>query len=309
MSHTSTVLVTGAEGLLGRHIVRALLDTDACEVIAVSRRVSLPPAQDRLAWAHVDLRQPSEVLALAHPRPDIIVHAAAVIPRSLEDAEAAQANQAMDNNTFALARQVDASLIYMSSLSVYEGCPPPWTESLAIRPKSAYAASKYRSEMEIKALSLPSATLRISSPYSASSVDRPGVLYHFVREAVAGRPLTVAGNGMRAQDFVHGADIARAVVSVIQHWQAPRAERLTDIFNIAAGHPVSMTELAELVVRCCGSGEVVHQGAETEPLFRAEMPVSRAMQVLRWRPQVGLRTGLEQLIRHMRGSHEDWLAI
>lgn len=308
MSHTLTVLVTGAEGLLGRHVVRALIETDAIQVIAVSRRAA-PPAQERLTWVHADLRHPTETLALANARPEVIVHAAAVIPRTLGDVEAAQANRAIDDNMFVLARQVEASLVYVSSVSVYEGCPPPWTEALAVHPTSAYAASKFHSEMELQALRLPSAILRISSPYSATDVDRPGVLYHFVREAVAGRSITVAGEGIRAQDFVHGADIARAVLSVIRHWQASLAAPQTDTFNIAAGHPISMTELAELVVRCCGSGEVVHQGSETEPRFRAEMPVSRAMQLLRWQPRVELRAGLEQLVRHMRGSHEDWLVI
>lgn len=309
MSHSTTVLVTGAEGLVGRHVVRALFDTDTCNVIAVSRRSALPN-QERLIWEYADLRQPSEVLALARSRPDVIVHAAAVIPRTLDDAEAAQANRAIDDNTFALARQLGASLIYMSSQSVYEDCAPPWAESLEVHPKSVYAAEKYRSEMEIKALRLPSATLRISSPYSASDVGRQGVLYHFAREAVAGRPLTVAGNGMRAQDFVHGADVARAVVSVIRHLQTAQTGLQVDTFNIAAGHPVSMTDLAELVVRCCGSGEVVHQGGvETKPHFKAEMPITRAMQVLRWQPRVNLGVGLEQLIRHMRGDNEDWLVI
>lgn len=70
-----------------------------------------------------------------------------------------------------------------------------------------------------------------------------------------------------------------------------------------------MSELAELVVSCCGSGEIVCRGVEAEPDYKADMVITQAAQVLRWRPQVALRTGLEQLIRHLRGAHEDWLAI
>ena len=175
---------------------------------------------------------------------------------------------------------------------------------------SAYAASKYRSERALQALGLRGAILRISSPYSAFDISRPGVLYHFVREAVAERRLVVNGKGERAQDFVHGSDIGRAVVAVLQYWQAQPAKTAVETFNIAAGRPTSMTELAELVVSCSGaSGIVVHEGAEAEPSYRAELSVSRAKEILQWQPQVELRAGLEQLIRHMRGSYEDWLAV
>ena len=198
----------------------------------------------------------------------------------------------------------------MSSLSVYEGCDTPWSESLAVHPTSSYAVSKHRSEQAIQALGLPGATLRISSPYSASNINRQGVLYHFAREAVAGRPFIVTGKGERAQDFVHGSDIGRAVTAaVIRHWQASPAEARAETFNIAAGHPVSMAELAELAVSCCGSGHIVHEGVEAEPPYRAELSVSRAKEFLQWQPRVELRAGLEQLIRHMRGSYEDWLVV
>lgn len=308
MNYTPTVLVTGAEGLLGRHIVRALVDTDACQVMAVSRR-TVRPAAKRLTWVSADLRQASEVQAMASLNADVVIHAAAALPRALDDAAAAEANQMMDDHMLLLARQSGASFIYMSSTSVYEGCDAPWGESLAVHPMAAYAASKHRSERAIQTLGLPAAMLRISSPYSASEINRPGVLYHFAREAVAGRPLIVTGKGRRAQDFVHGSDIAHAVTAVIRHWQAGPAEARAETLNIAAGHPVSMAELAELVVSCCGSGHIVHEGTEAEPPYRAELSVSRAKEILRWQPRVELRTGLEQLIRHMRGSHEDWLVV
>jgi UDP-glucose 4-epimerase len=308
MNQTPTVLVTGAEGLLGRHIVRALVDTDTCQVTAVSR-MAVWPATKCLTWVNADLRQASEVQEMASLKADVIIHAAAMLPRTLDDAAAAEANHAMDDHMLLLARQSGASLIYMSSLSVYEDCDTPWDESLAVHPVAAYAASKHQSERAIQALGLPAATLRISSPYSASDITRPGVLYHFAREAVAGRPLIVTGKGERAQDFVHGADIGRAVVAVLQHWREHAAGARAETFNIAAGHPISMTELAELVVSCCGSGDLVHDGVEDGPPYRAELSVARAKEILRWQPQVELRAGLEQLIRHMRGSHEDWLVV
>jgi nucleoside-diphosphate-sugar epimerase len=301
-------MVTGAEGLLGSHVVRALVDAGAARVLAVVRREARPTSE-HLRWVSADLRQVAEVQALAGNGVDVIVHAAAVLPKTLDDHSAADSNRAMDRNILSLADAMGASLIYTSSLSVYEGCASPWTESLAVRPVSAYAAGKHLTEVAVGARRLPSATLRVSSPYGASDINRGGVLYHFAREAVAGRPLVVAGDGRRAQDFVHAADIARAVVMLVGQWREHPAAAASGIFNIASGRPVSMSRLAELVVSCSGSGQVVHQGQEAEPDYCAEMVISRAAQVLQWQPKVALRAGLAQLIRHMRGAHEDWLAV
>lgn len=302
------VLVTGAEGLLGRHIVRALADAGTYRVVAVSRRDSLPTT-DSVTWLKADLCQTASVQALASAGAAIIVHAAAVLPRTMDDAVAAEANQAMDAHVLQLAQETRASFIYLSSQSVYEGCATPWLETQPVHPGSAYAAGKRRTEIDAQALGKPTASLRISSPYSAADTARPGVLFHFIREAVAGRPLTVTGDGQRTQDFVHGADVARAVLAVLRQWQTHPASARSDIFNIACGHPVSMGTLAELVVSCCGSGKVVHADSDENAHQRTELSVARAWETLGWKPQVELRAGLEQLVRHMRGSHEDWLAV
>lgn len=308
MNAFPTVLVTGADGLLGRHTVRSLKDAGMCRLTAVSRRPHAGPAQGK-EFVRADLLRPQDVEALSGIGADIIVHTAAVLPRTLDDQQAAEANRLMDKHVFALARRTSASVVYLSSLSVYEGCALPWRESTEVQPRSAYAAGKHRSELEAEALGVPVVALRISSPYSAATPERPGVLYHFTREAVAQRPLVVAGQGLRTQDFVHGADVARAIIAVIRRWIGQPAQAISEVFNIAGGQPVSMVDLARLVVAICGTGTVRHEGSEPEPAFHADMPVTLAWDLLTWQPQVALRTGLEQLVRHLRGAHEDWLAV
>lgn len=302
------VLVTGAEGLLGRHIVRALTDTPDHPVVAVTRR-SNPPALPGVLWRTADLCSGVAVQELADVSAAVIVHAAAILPPSPDDAEAAQANLQMDSHVLQLAERTRASLIYLSSQSVYEYEPIPWRETQPAQPTSAYAAGKRRTELAARALPTASASLRISSPYSAVDLSRPGVLFHFVREAVADRPLTVMGDGARTQDFVHGADVARAVVAVLRAWRAKPDPTRHDVFNIASGKAVSMKRLAELVVSCCGSGRIEHAGADRHGDHRADLSIAHAAALLGWQPQIGLDTGLTQMVRRLRGSHEDWLAL
>jgi nucleoside-diphosphate-sugar epimerase len=302
------VLVTGAAGLLGRHILRALTDTSQQPVVAVTRG-SKPLALPGVRWRTVDLSRTTAVQGLADEGAAVIVHAAAILPRSLDDAEAAQANLQMDTCVLQLAERTRASLIYLSSQSVYEHEPTPWRETQPAQPSSAYAAGKYRTERAARSLPAASAALRISSPYSAVDPSRPGVLFHFVREAVAGRPLTVMGDGERTQDFVHGADVARAVVAVLRAWRAQSDPTRHDVFNIASGQAVSMKRLAEQVVSCCGSGRIEHTGADRHSDQRADLSIAHSVASLGWQPQIGLDIGLAQLVRRLRGSHEDWLAV
>jgi nucleoside-diphosphate-sugar epimerase len=302
------VLVTGAEGLLGRHIVRALTDTAVHPVVAVTRRHN-PPALARVLWRIADLCRHAAVQELADAGAAVIVHAAAILPRSLDDAESAQANLQMDTHVLQLAERTRASLIYLSSQSVYEHEPIPWRETQPAQPTSAYAAGKRRTELAACALPSASASLRISSPYSAVDPSRPGVLFHFVREAVAGRPLTVMGDGERTQDFVHGADVARAVVAVLHAWHAQPDPTRHDVFNIASGEAVSMKRLAEHVVSCCGSGRIENTGTDRQGDHRGDLSIAQAAATLGWQPRIGLETGLAQLVLRVRGSHEDWLAL
>lgn len=302
------VLVTGGEGLLGSHIVRALTDIAGQPVVAVTRR-SNPPALPCVRWRTADLCQSADVQSLADVGASVIVHAAALLPRSMDDAGAAQSNLQMDTHVLQLAERTRASLIYLSSQSVYEHEPTPWREKQPVQPTSAYAAGKCHTEQAVRALPAASAALRISSPYSAIYPSRPGVLFHFVREAVAGRPLIVMGGGERAQDFVHAADVARAVVAVLRAWRAQPDPTRHDVFNIASGNSVSMNRLAELVVSCCGSGRIEHAGDDHDGGHRAALSIAHAAASLGWQPQIGLESGLAQLVRCLRGSHEDWLAV
>jgi UDP-glucose 4-epimerase len=304
----ATVLVTGAEGLLGSHIVRALTYTADQPVVAITRRKN-PPALPGVQWRTVDLLQSAEVQGLADLGAGVIVHAAAILPRSLDDAEAAQRNLKMDMHVLQLAERTRASVIYLSSQSVYEHELTPWCETQLLQPTSAYAAGKLLTEHAARALPAASAALRISSPYSAVESTRSGVLFHFVREAVAGRPLNVMGDGERTQDFVHASDVAMAVVAVLRAWNVQPDPKRHDVFNIASGKPISMNQLAEQVIACCGSGRIEHAGQDRHSDERTDLSIVHAAASLGWQPKIGLDTGLAQLVRRLRGSHEDWFAI
>lgn len=309
MTQERQVIVTGAGGLVGQHVMHTLSSILRGRPVGVIRSTKSRPA-GASDYVAADLENASQVEGLEKYAPDVIVHTAAKLPRSFDDKEAASTNTLIDSHVIRLAKQTGASLIYLSSTSVYANSPLPWLETAEIGALSDYAAAKRDTELRMRALSSPTATIRIGSPYSALGVDKPSVLYSFVRQAIAGRDLLVAGTGLRSQNFIHAQDVAAAVRKVIEYLLQTRSTGTAEIFNIGSGAPVTMASLAETVVEVCGSGRVVLTGARGgDDDYRADMNIDHAKAILDWRPAVPLETGIAQLARRLRGGNEDWLSI
>ena len=93
------------------------------------------------------------------------------------------------------------------------------------------------------------ASLRLTSPVGPGmAADR--ILSVFVRRALDGDPLLLAGRGTRRQDYVNVRDVAAAVASCLR-------ERAAGLFNIAAGQSTSNLELAEKCGRLLGSSSEI----------------------------------------------------
>ncbi|WDR04351.1 NAD(P)-dependent oxidoreductase [Devosia algicola] len=277
--------MTGAGGLVGAHIMHSLAQMSTIRPIGVVRR----PLSDLVNGEQVvvDLTVGNECEELASLSPSVIVHAAAVLPNSLDDEHAAAANTQIDSNILELAIACDARVIFVSSVSVYANSALPWTEASEIGPLPAYPASKYATEKKIQRLDAANYIMRISSPYSATHQGRQGVLYNFVRQAVAGQDLVVVGTGDRTQDFIHAQDIGSAVRLAVIRMVGHDASRFSDIYNIVNGSPISMRLLAEKIVNICGAGRIVYSDDHGPANFyRAQLSRERAMANLNWKPSV-----------------------
>jgi dTDP-glucose 4,6-dehydratase len=112
----------------------------------------------------------------------------------------------------------------------------------------------------------------------------------FVRQALAGEPLTIAGDGSQTRSIQYVDDLVEGVLRML-------GSTLSGPVNIGNPHEVSITELAALVCELTGSGsEVVHvPRPEDDPTVRRP-DITLARAVLGWEPQVGLADGLRRTI-------------
>ena len=282
------VVVTGGAGFIGANLCRHLLATDEIESVVVIDDLSTG-ARSNLDGLAVDLIEGSIVdvasLDAACEGADAIVHLAALgsVPRSVADPLASHlANSTGTAMVLEAARRHGGlQVIVASSSSVYGANPSlPKHEGLATRPISPYAATKLATESYALAWAasydLPVLAFRffnVFGPLQAAGHAYAAVIPAFVDAALAGRPVTVHGDGMQSRDFTYvGSVVAVLAETLLTRRTAPEP------VNLAFGTRVSLLDVLSELESILGrevarehidtrTGDVRHSQADTTRLL------------------------------------------
>ncbi len=239
------VLVTGASGFLGRHLIEALRSRGVA-ARTLGRR---PPANiPRVLQDHVvaDIRHD---FTRAADGCDCIIHLA-----GLSDASASYENPVEFTETNVIgtvraleaARRTNAAIIVASSQRVYRPGVRPLAEDSPLGPVDPYGETKLQAEewteLYARLYGVRATILRFFSIYGPgqTSGQSSGVVSIFLRTAREGRPIRARARQLR--DFVDVRDAVRAIDLSMRH--PPDAIR---ICNVGSGQATSVAELGELV--------------------------------------------------------------
>jgi len=294
---THRILITGSEGLVGTSL-RAALEAHGHDVHGL----------DLVAAGHDrgDVRNRERVRAAVEGC-DGIVHLAAVsrVIWGERDPELCWATNVggLRNVVEAIdARRHKPWLIFASSREVY-GRPDtlPATERAPLRPINIYGRSKVEGEQIVRAArdrGLRAATVRLSNVYGSvhDHVDR--VVPAFARAAVLGATLRVEG-ASHTFDFTHIDDTVRGLVALISLLAS--GEAVPPPIHLLTGRPTTLGQLAAMAVDIAGSSAPVEQAPQRSfDVSHFYGVPERARRLLGWEPRVGLREGMERLIREYR---------
>jgi UDP-glucuronate 4-epimerase len=336
------VLVTGAGGFVGLHLVRRFAAGGA-EVDALVRRppdaateAFLGDHAARTSWRFGDVTDRDACDRLvAERRPDVVVHAAAVTftgdQERAEPARVFDVNAGGTLNALEAARRHGAgTFVYVSSGGLYGAAPPvpALDETAEMRPVNMYAVSKIASEHlcgRYAALSeLRVRVGRLGTAYgpmerASGSRSNLSAVQQIVSAAAdgagaagagaAGAPLRVAGAEI-ARDFVHIDDVAEAF------WQLAVVPNLPElVYNVGA--PVSEPLAVALDVvaaevpgfswRPVAAGEAADL-RQVSAQARAAMDVTRLMRDTSWRPRYPLAEGVHAYLAWRR-DHVNVVAL
>jgi UDP-glucose 4-epimerase len=293
------VLVTGAAGFLGSHLVRRLLESDF-EVVGVVRPGgSVMPFADsgRLSVVEIDLDSGVVDSSQFEPLRNVstVYHLAGA---GLHEAQASDGRAVARTNvlgTFAvldLLAAVDARRIVHCGSGLEYGPGRMLSESSGLRPASLYAATKAAASLVVQARVSPDrfTIVRPFTVYGPRDSPRSLVSQTIASALRAEEILTTAGEQTR--DFIHVDDVVDALLLA----GAPGAP--TGVFNLATGRETSVRSLVELIVELCGGG-TPRFGAipyrSGEPSY-CSGSATLARTVLRWQARIPLRAGLERTI-------------
>jgi UDP-glucose 4-epimerase len=289
------ILVTGAAGLVG-HAVCQLLKTQKLPFVAFYRD---EPTQN-LGWDYVcgDITRCDMQGILSLHNISSIVHCAAAIPNEKNSFSACyQINAAIDKNIAEyLVATAIPKLVYISTTNLYGISGEIITESSAVNIENMYSQAKLESEQMFSSINSTAAVLlRINAPYHYTQTSDT-VLKIFINKALAGEDILYHGTGRRQQDFTHVSDIAAAVLGAL------KAEK-TGIYNIAAGNPVSMKNLAALILSKVpqSKSKIIPSGLpDAQENHKALFNINKAKNYLHWKPVIKLDAGIEEWIKYLQ---------
>ena len=285
------VAITGGAGFIGANLCRFLLDTDGIDSVAViddlsnGFRSNLDGLDEsRLTFVEGSIRD-NDALDAAFAGADAVVHLAALgsVPRSVADPMASHAANATGTLMVleAARRHGGLHVIVAGSSSVYGSNPVlPKHEDLATRPLSPYGVTKLATESYALAWAtsygMPTLAFRffnVFGPLQPAGHVYAAVIPAFVDAALAGRPVTVHGDGTQSRDFTYVGTVTATIVEAILGQVTSPVP-----VNLAFGSRISLLETLDKLETIIGrpierthietrAGDVPHSQADNTRLM------------------------------------------
>ena len=318
------ILVTGGAGFISSAFIRHLLRATPYEVVSLDaltyagnlENLADVRSHERLSFVHGDIRD-EELVREVVAGVDVIVNAAA--ESHVEKSIAEGASEFVATNVEGTRVLLDAMrevsverFILISSSEVYGTAEAaPMDEEHPLNPRSPYAATKAGADRLAYSYwatyDLPIVIVRPFNNYGPHQHPEK-VIPRFILQALAGKPLTVHGDGTASRDWLYVDDDAEAIQAVIE---ADLDRVVGEVVNVATGVDASVSEIADLVLELTGKPASLKQQVDERPgqVHRHIGSTEKAEKLLGWRARTSLDEGLGRTVAWYRDNEPWWRGI
>jgi nucleoside-diphosphate-sugar epimerase len=292
------VVVTGASGFIGGHVLKQLQAANAT-IVAVTdcSRPSLRSDLETSSIETIRFAKPEEMVpAVRSAKPDYVIHLHAIVTTE-RTAAAVQSTLAANllpslDLMIACAEMQVKRVVLMGSGEEFGPVTGPFDDYTIADPPSPYGASKAAitgyAKMFHRAFHLPVVVLRPSvvyGPYQA-----PRMLVPQVMRALAENREIAVTEGRQTRDFIHVEDVARGILCSLV------AEGVDGhSYNLASGEVVTVRGCLTRIGNISGRAELIRYGAlpyKAGEIFSYEPVAQTTRTALHWRPVISLDDGL-----------------
>ena len=317
-------LITGGAGFIGSHLAERLLE-DGHEVMVLDNLSTgsidnITHLKGRSGFSYtIESVTNESLLAELIDRSDVVFHLAAAVGVKLIVEQPVHTIETNVHGTEVVLKHANKKkkLVFIASTSEVYGksTDVPFREAadLVLGPSAkhrwAYACSKLIDEFLAlaywKEKKLPVIVVRLFNTVGPRQTGQYGmVVPTFVRQALAGQPITVFGDGTQQRSFTYVGDVVEALVRLAADKRA-----IGEVFNIGNMGEITIADLAARVKAMTGSCSPIHyipydqayeEGFEDMP--RRVPDISKIREFVGYEPKVQLDEILRTVIEHMRAN-------
>jgi len=315
----SRAFVTGAYGLLGTWLVRALLDRG--DGVVVLRRDE--PAASALVLEGLEARcdvVPGDVRdaetierALGDYEVDTVFHLAAQTLVGTARRSPVPTFEANVRGTWVVldaCRRLEVPRVVVAASDKAYGAHDelPYREEFALQPRYPYDVSKAATDLIARSYfhtyDVPVAVTRFANLYGGGDLNFSRLVPEAAAAAIQGRAPVIRSDGTPERDFLHVEDAVRAYLDIAGALDGGAAG---EAFNAGGGEPHSVLEVVELVCRAAGTDvepDIRGAGTPEGEIDRQYVDATKLHDLTGWSPQVALEDGLRRTVDWYRRHPE-----
>jgi CDP-glucose 4,6-dehydratase len=316
--HGRPVLVTGADGLIGSHLSRALLEQGA-DVVVVRR--DRPPVSG-LELQGIDRRVHTvagdicddgliartlaeyEIVDVFHLAAQTQVGVAARAPRSTFETNVRGTWIVLEA---CRAQGVESVIVATSDKAYGRHERLPYTEQAPLAPVYPYDVSKAAADLIARSywhtFELPVAVTRLANVYGGGDSNRARLIPEAIGAALHGRAPVLRSDGSPERDFLYVADAVAAYLAIREALASGRPGACGEPFNAGSGAAHRIGDVVALICRLAGSElapEIRGDGVPPSEIDRQWLDSSKLRRLTGWTAETSLEAGLLATIEWYR---------